>query len=295
MSFRAHALSVLWWNIGGANFHQTQEAPSYDKAPLEKSLDKIIKDKDPEVLVFGEYYEGFLEPEIFHKIQNHYGHGDFFKYNSHSDIGIAVFSKYPLDIHYEPDVLSWKKGDIKSNLSLKYNELHSTRSFQRITFDYKGQEINLVPYHSVMPWNEIKSDDQGLSSIHSAFGPIEVGLSILFSEKSSLGHQAKILQQKIKAQRFFSKPESTWLLFGDFNIPDSFAYIPSKIFTVLKGDFKQGTLMDGIDYSFPYPNTALGVPQMQIDHALSNKESDQMKYEFLDYPGSDHFPMLMHF
>lgn len=71
----------------------------------------------------------------------------------------------PTDERYIFEELHW--ADLDTERTSNSNFL---RSYQRVTFEFAGRKINLVPVHAVDPWPEMRGER----------GLIRTGLNLIF-------------------------------------------------------------------------------------------------------------------
>jgi hypothetical protein len=285
---------ILWWNVGGGNFLRPSEV-SYDRSALEKNLLNVIQKESPEVVILGEYYPGFFNAKTVSRLRELFPAVHHFPYNRNLPLGILVFSKKNFEYHYYFEKLPWREGGVPKNL----DPSHPTylRSFQRIRIRQEsGQELNIVPVHTMMPWNQIMRDDSGFSKIDKNWGgKIDAAYEILFSEDHPLAYQMKQFQKILRQERERSQKNATWIVLGDFNVVSQYAFKNSPTFDLIRDDLNSAERREGtVDYSFPVPGTYPS-QKLQIDHVVSNLDSARVTYEFLPKKGSDHFPMLVNF
>lgn len=303
LSSHSFAAKALWWNIGGANFKNPSIPAAYSKKDLEKNLLFIIKAYQPDALFLGEYYQNFLSSETINLIKNTYPHAEFFAYNSKTDLGIISFSKTECltnDSEYHLDALEWKpsassKKLMNTDFQNYPDNVNNTRSFQACALTFQNQTIALVPVHTIMPWNALKSDQQGLSKYSESLGKLEVGYKVLNSVDNPLGYQSDLFQKELKTYQNRHSTLSRIIVFGDLNVPASYFGVTSDIWKILKGDLEVATNIGEIDYTIPATPEAINSPKIQIDHVFATTDTNPVEYKILNIQGSDHLPVLMKF
>lgn len=279
----AHAFRVLWWNTGGGAILENPSAAQNDF--LEMNLKNLIQDKNPDMVVLGEYFVGLLSSKSFERILRSHPYYQTFRYNSQRKLEIIVFSKVAFSYSYNQNFLTWKKKITKAD---KDKDYYYRRSFQRLQVKDAGRVLNLVPLHTMMPWTEMSTNESGLSNLNHTLGKAEVAWELLFSTDNKLGYQAKQFKAHL-SDAMNTSPHAVWAAFGDFNVPAVMSGLETEIFKVLRGPLKRGTRVGKQSYSFPYPGTQDSM-KFAIDHVVSN--TDDLSYSYPKYPGSDHFPLL---
>jgi hypothetical protein len=289
------ALSVIWWNVGGANFLPERKKAFYSTDKLNKSLEEIIKELNPDLIFLGEYKDDFIP-----SLNAQYPYIANFPYNTNvlCPLSIAVYSKEKFEADYNINALTL--GTDGSLLSEYKIDPCAVRSFVSIKLIKNHKNYELLPIHTVMPWHYLK--DTGISAGVGILGDMEVGYEILFGKENALYKQLQtfmdLYQRKKEATKISKYAHYNSTIFGDFNTPEESVHVQSAPFDLLKTIFVPAKReSDSQIYSYPVPGTAeSGVPSMQIDHVLSDKKNqggEAASYRILFKEGSDHFPVYM--
>lgn len=308
------SVNVLWWNVGGANFANGSHDGPYSREKLEPSLIQLVShqwktSRDskavapvPDVMMFGEYYEGFFSSQTLEILKETYPYQKGFLYNNLGrDLVIKVFSKVPFYSRYRSEALTWASQAFQK--THPDDDLVYLRSFQSLHFEFLNQRIHLVPMHLAQPWERQRYDDVGLSQhngepfMGALPGTLEVIHDILYSDQNPLGYQAKVLQKVYQQEQeeVGNSTEDVWLRMGDCNIPNQLLGVTPKIYSLLKGQSEALALKGDHDYTYPANADHQGLhKKMQIDHVFYDAlGSFAIQGEILDLQGSDHYPVLV--
>ena len=193
----AGTFKVMWWNIGGGNYYDYpvgHENCYSDQGRNLELLQKNILDKanewnSPDVMIFGESYDGFLKPETVSKLLERYPYQLEFAYNHNTQRPLRMFvysKREPIQSAYVSEGLRWNNFHDDP-----FDQSNYIRSYQRITFLVGGRKINVVPLHAIDPWPEMRAK----------VGLIRMGLNLLFSDQHSNSIQATYFQKLLSQDR----------------------------------------------------------------------------------------------
>ena len=251
--------SVRWWNIGGTNFWSgvntpywtpcySQSESAFESTALKQIGQNILKaaqaSDSPDVMMFGEYIPGLLAAKTLTQIEKIYPFQFDFQYNSLGrPYEIFVLSKQaPSSTVYKENALEWAKQNIEAQ-SPDHHLLY-LRSYQRLTFEVGSQQINLVPLHAVQPWADMEND--GSPGVIARLGRyFEIGLDMVFSNLNPSAVQGNIFQGILKSDQNWNKAQTTWMVMGDFNLPDELLEVAPRAFRNFKGDMDEVSLEHG--------------------------------------------------
>jgi len=320
-SAQAKDLSVFWWNIGGANWWspdpQQTWKPPYSKDPLEKNILNIAKGpQSPDVMIFCEYWSGFIGDQTLDALVNIYPYNYSLPYNTNGrPFAILVLSKTKFDYRYQRNALHW--ADAKTEEIENKKHPTYTRSYQRLTFNIDGHELNIVPLHAVEPWADMVEEDASKpgaikSTVNKLFpkhqsnaehfvGKAETFLNMMFTKKNPSAYQAQIFQNKLADDKATGghAESAFWLFVGDFNLPSHYKGFTPKAFKIFSKGFKEAPGSSYHPYSFPSVTAGYysSYPPMTLDHALIQgtgfSAHTVMGLENGLDSGSDHYPLTI--
>jgi endonuclease/exonuclease/phosphatase family metal-dependent hydrolase len=262
----AHALRVIWWNVGGHYEKSSVGAIEYGR---------LINQQKPDILILGEYFNE-SEPELEEQFQY-----KTFKanYDHKPNFGIVVLSHYPFTVDDQNHKLAWlpeHKQDIWPE-TYKNEASKFERPFWIVKFNHPTR-LNIVPIHLLQPWVEMKKATNTARTIYN----------VLYGTDHPLEVQIQNLKSALQDHVDPSEPT---LMIGDFNIPDRWLFIEPATFKTLKQDWNYVRPIFGRRAS--YEN------YFRLDHAFTNTSAHTSANtpcaRILEYKGSDHYPLLVEF
>lgn len=292
-------LRVLWWNV-----EQGLTNRKLGNDPLNKNL-KTLADSEvkPDLIILGEYTSGTINPALHKEILKKYPYVHFLSYNSESQgVGILAISKVPMRAT-APRPLDWVPDHVKEENKMRYREKwmkeapHEvkffTRQYYRLQLEVAGKTIEVIPMHSLMPW-EIMMESWGF--LKSIFGKIAVGGTILSDDiRDTDPLSAQFRNLKREMQKDFGKnlDQGAFLLVGDFNVPMKYQGKSSKINNMFSNEMT--CISNNEDVSFPSASAEIRneYKQMRIDHAFVSKHTQVSSSQILELKGSDHYPQYL--
>lgn len=278
-------LKVFWWNIahGGAEG---------DVRALAGNIELLVRSKiKPDVMVLGEYTAKALPAATFELLADAYPERQFIAYNRLTSSGIAVFSRVPLKT-VRAATLRWVPSALSPDAAEAYRQYwakgHSdggdgfyVRPLREIQIVYEGKAIGLTPIHLAQPWRQLSKQADG--RVDFAFKTMT---ELYFGTSNPLITQLAVLTNWLKAG---TTPEK--LVLGDFNLPRSFAGVPTLGFRRLERVLDSA--IPRVENSFPTPSSPHSYPPMQIDHAFIAGELQSVVAGVLPLKGSDHYPVYV--
>lgn len=265
-------IRVLSWNVLSFD-EQTRD---YKRSTtFRKEMFAFIKEQDPDVLCFQEYLEPNTK-KFYSNVKDlellgypyHYTVGDYARPNNTFQVGVAIFSKYPMvdsfRIQYPgPKSLRAAESLIHADIKAYGKRIRIyTTHLQSILFkkqDYRSFEI-------------IKNAEDSM---------VEASKSLVKKFRQGYtfrGDQVEIVRRELDGSPY---PE---IICGDFNdIPNSYTY-----FTV-KGDRKDAFIEKGSGISRTFQNLS---PTLRIDFIMVDKRFEVTQFKRFQLPYSDHFPII---
>lgn len=266
------AIRILTWNVRWFD-EQTKsrrDEPSYRGKMLE-----FIKEQNADILCFQEYLEpgrkaNYSNEKAFYdlKYPYHYRVVDYGKRSGRYEVGVAIFSKFP----------------IVDSFQLKYpgpERLRAAESLIYCDINVRGQIIRVFTTHlqSVL---FRKKDYQDLQTIKNAEDSI-ITASKSIVKKLKLGYTIRAYQADLVREHLDESPHPE-IICGDFNdVPNSYAYFR------IKGDRQDVFVRKGwgVDRTFSHIS-----PTLRIDYILTDKSFKVLQYKRYPLPYSDHFPVV---
>jgi endonuclease/exonuclease/phosphatase family metal-dependent hydrolase len=287
----ATGLSVFWWNIreGGA---WSRTLPGN---PLEHNLIELARSKfAPEVIMLGEFVAGSFERETDQILKHEYPYQLYVPYGFHRpDLGIQIFSKYPLGQRTE--LLDWSPLNASSQkraaFKQKWREHLNTaadrlyeRSFTDLTLQKSGRLFHLVPVHLLNPWMPLAGQ----------IGQTTAGLVMVFGNDNPHYRQVeRLVLEKMKPLLETAKREhSSVLLMGDFNLPDVIYGLVPRGYSLMSLFLNSVESLGRGQFTFPAMSSDVkGLKRMTIDHAWTAADTGVVAHARIPFTGSDHYPI----
>lgn len=249
------------------NVHNFQPFDEKKTDSIKEQMFKVIKDQDPDVVCFQEFYTRFRGKfDILDSLKKQLNieHVYFVESlkNDYEANGLAIFSKYPIvakgEIPFKNVVGNmsiYVDLDVNGKQLRVYNVHFQSISFQPQDYDYidqvKGMKTKVTPSKRI------------LRMLKRAF------------EKRS--DQVDIMKAEM------SKCKIPYLIAGDFNDTPA-SYVVTQVTKDLNNAFiKQGNGF-GKTYNGKFPN-------FQIDYIATSKDIDVLNYHITEAMLSDHFPV----
>lgn len=269
-SRQGNVLRILNWNVSSwdeANKHKNG-GHSHRKDML-----ALIQAQNPDILCLQEFFEfessNYYEPNIpavkamgypYYYFVPHY-----FRYNKAYRMGVAIFSKYPID---DTAVVPYKLNSAADNLI--YSDINvNGRIIRLMTIHLQSVRFNPVDYEGI---NRIRNtDDEGLEASRTI-------LSKIIKAYRWRSSQADQVREEI------DKSPHPVILCGDFNdVPNSYTYFK------IRGDMKDAFLAKGAGIGKTL--RILG-PTLRIDYILADKSLEVAQFDKFNVPYSDHYPIM---
>lgn len=249
----------------------------YNWSNNEQSKEKIfqtIKEKDPDVICFQEFYTD--SSKRFNTIkqlqQLGYKYYTFTKelvLRNNDEWGISLFSKLPIKEHG-----NIMKQDFKTGYGKKpFKGLYADIKIGDTTIRFVNVHLQSIYFG--------KQDYETIEEFRETQNLDETGTkSIVIKLKKAFERRAK---QADELKAFLNLQTKPIILCGDFNdLPNS--YVTNRVSKNMKDAFT--------DYSFGIGHTYNGkIPFLRIDYILTSSTFDVHKFEIVNNKISDHFPV----
>ncbi len=265
-------LRILTWNV--LSFNETS-ADIRHSTSYRQEMFAFFNEVNPDILCFQEY----LEPnkkKFYSNVNDltamgfkyHYTVGDYAKRNGTFQVGVAIYSKYPIvdsfRIQY-PGPRSMRAAESLIHADVmafgKRIRIYTTH-LQSVLFqqeDFRRLEI-------------IKNaDDSAMEASKSLVKKLRQGYAFR-------GNQVEIVRRELDGSPYAE------IICGDFNdVPNSYTY-----FTV-KGDRKDAFVEKGAGICRTFKNIS---PTLRIDYIMADKRFEVLQFKRFLLPYSDHFPLV---
>lgn len=281
----SRGLRVFWWNIANGGSEG-------DVRTLSSNLELLVRSKiKPDVIALGEYSAKALPKATLDLLVATYEARQFIAYNKLTSTGIAVFSRLPLKT-VRAATLRWVPSALSPDAAEAYREYWAkghgdggdgfyVRPLREIQVVYEGKAIGLTPIHLAQPWRQLSKQTDGKVDF-----ALKTMSELYFRTSNPLITQLSVLTNWLKSGM---TPEK--LVLGDFNLPRSFAGIPTLGFRRLERVLDSA--IPHVENSFPTPSSPHSYPPMQIDHAFIAGELQSVAAGVLPLKGSDHYSVYV--
>ena len=261
---------LLTWNVN--RFYN----PTTRYNPYTNDLLRIIKEQQPDILCFQEY----LEPDrtaglsMVNKFEEQgykyrYVVSDYSRKNGTYQVGVAIFSRYP----------------IFDSLRIQYTGPKSMRAAESLIacdIDFNGRKIRVYNTHLQSLLLQ-KKDYHDLEIIKNAKDSMmEASKSIV--RKLKQGYRFRDDQVEIVRNELDKSPYPE-IICGDFNdVPNSYTYFR------IKGERKDAFVQKGHGLGRTYANLS---PTLRIDYVMADETFEVLQYKRHVQPYSEHYPIVV--
>lgn len=269
-------IRVMTWNLSswGESNRKVKANPNYQKEMVD-----LIKKTNADVLCFQEY--------LYYKDSKYYDsiipalkdYGYRYSYFAKSNYTKRIYKTTFLT---QSVILS--KFPIQDSAFLFYNDQEFAEPL--IYVDIKVNEKNIRVFSTHL--ESVKFENYDYEALHNLKEPINASIvqsrAVLYKLRQAYKkreQQADILSAKIKESPY------PVIVCGDMNdVPNSYTY-----FTV-KGNLQDAFLKkgSGLGRTFRYIS-----PTLRIDYILANKKFTVTKFNKIEVPYSDHYPIVADF
>jgi endonuclease/exonuclease/phosphatase family metal-dependent hydrolase len=271
-----HTLRVMQWNV--ARFDQMH--PDRPGGSYRKKILNYIKEQQTDVICIQEFLESGDKRNMAANIPYftkelgfpyHYYVRDYQRGDGLYELGIAIFSKYP----------------ITDTARIKYDgpdSLKAAESLIRADINVDGQPISIFTTHlqSLLMSGDDYFVIKRLVKVEGTAVKQSVGVAKKFKKAYMFrSNQAEVLRRELDAS---PHPE---ILCSDFNdVPNSFTYFK------VQGDRTDAFLQKGFGIGRTFASLS---PTLRIDFILSNQKLAVTQFKKTKKPWSDHYPLVADF
>jgi endonuclease/exonuclease/phosphatase family metal-dependent hydrolase len=284
-------LNVFWWNTReGGKLSKTQ-----NQNPLEKNLVQLVQSEyAPDVLILGEFVPGSMNPDTEFALNLQYPYRAYTPYaRKRTDMGIEVYSRFPFT--KTASLLDWSPYHDSKEEQAKFKQKwrqglnpDADRVFERVFLDIRIQKYNrvfhVVPVHLLNPWLPLSAQ----------LGRTKAGLVMMFGDDNPHYRQVeRLMLEKVRPLLVQVKREqSSFVMIGDFNLPDELFGISPIGFELINLYLKPSVNPLFSSYTFPAVSSDMTEQtQLRIDHAFVNRSTRVRDEARIPFMGSDHYPI----
>ena len=245
-----------------------------DNINSKEKIFKTIKEKDPDVICFQEFYTD--SSKRFNTIEqlrnlgyNYYFFTKELVLRGNNEWGISLFSKLPIKEHGNIMRQDFKTGYGKKPFKGLYADIAIGDTVIRfVNVHLQSIYFGTQDYETIEEFRATQNLDE-----HGA-------RSIVVKLKKAFERRAK---QADKLKAFLNQQTKPVILCGDFNdLPNS--YVANRVSKNMKDAF--------LDYSFGLGHTYNGkIPFLRIDYILTTPSFNVHTFQIINNKISDHFPV----
>ncbi len=265
------SIRILTWNV---RWFDEQKRVTKGAYPSRKQMLAFIKEQDPDILCFQEYFEtnkvNYSNLKDIQKMNYpyHYKVIDYGRKGGPLEVGVAIFSRFP----------------IVDSMRLRYPgpvHLRAAESLISCDIDLGPQTIRVYTTHLQSVLFQ-KEDYERLRMIRTADDSmLDASKSIL--KKLRQGYASRGKQVDIVRQLLDKSPYPV-ILCGDFNdVPNSYTYFH------IRGDRQDAFIAASNGIGRTYRDVS---PTLRIDYVMADKRFDVLQCKRFPVPYSDHYPVL---
>ncbi|AXY76909.1 endonuclease/exonuclease/phosphatase [Paraflavitalea soli] len=264
-------IRILTWNV---RWFDEQKRITKGAYPSRKQMLAFIKEQDPDILCFQEYFEtnkvNYSNLKDIQKMNYPYFYKviDYGRKGGPMEVGVAIFSRFP----------------IVDSMRIRYPGPAQLRAAESLIFCdimVPGQTIRVFNTHLQSVLFQ-KEDYERLRIIRTADDSIlDASRSILKKLRqgyASRGNQVDIVREQL------DKSPYPVVLCGDFNdVPNSYTYFH------IRGDRQDAFIAASNGIGRTYRDVA---PTLRIDYIMADKRLEVAQCKRFAIPYSDHYPVL---
>jgi endonuclease/exonuclease/phosphatase family metal-dependent hydrolase len=271
-SKKEKSIRILTWNV---RWFDEQKRITKGAYPSRKQMLAFIREQDPDILCFQEYFEtnkvNYSNVKDIQKMNYPYYYKviDYGRKGGPMEVGVAIFSRFPIidstQIRYPGPVL-----------------LRAAESLISCDINIQGQTLRVFNTHLQSVLFQ-KEDYERLRIIRTADDSIlDASKSILKKLRqgyASRGNQVDIVREQL------DKSPYPVILCGDFNdVPNSYTYFH------IRGDRQDAFIAASNGIGRTYRDVA---PTLRIDYIMADKRFEVIQCKRFAIPYSDHYPVLV--
>ncbi len=265
------SIRILTWNV---RWFDEQKRITKGAYPSRKQMLAFIKEQDPDILCFQEYFEtnkvNYSNVKDIQKMNYPYYYKviDYGRKGGPMEVGVAIFSRFP----------------IVDSMQIRYPgpvQLRAAESLISCDINIEGQTLRVFNTHLQSVLFQ-KEDYERLRIIRTADDSIlDASKSILKKLRqgyASRGNQVDIVREQLDKSPF------PVVLCGDFNdVPNSYTYFH------IRGDRQDAFIASSNGLGRTYRDVA---PTLRIDYIMADKRFEVLQCRRFAIPYSDHYPVL---
>jgi len=268
---KENSIRVLTWNVRWFDEQKRLIKGSY---PSRKKMLEFIKEQQPDILCFQEYFETnkvhYSNLKDITQMNYPYCYKviDYGRKGGPLEVGVAIFSRFPI---IDSNRIQYK-GEAK---------LKSAESLISCDIDVNGKKIRVFTTHLQSVLFRAK-DYQDLQTIKNADDSLlDASKSII--KKLRQGYASRGSQVDIVRQQLDSSPYPV-VMCGDFNdVPNSYTYFR------IRGKRQDAFVASGNGLGRTYTYIS---PTLRIDYIMADKQFDVLQFNRYVLPYSDHYPVV---
>ncbi len=265
-------IRVMSWNVHA----YTGQVKKSDSANHERNdILKFIRQKEPDIICMQEFIE-IRHKTFFSNVQDiqalgypyHYRVTDYERRKDNFQLGVVIFSKYPIidSIHFRyPGPQKYRASESLIGADIKINNdtirVYNTHLQSVLFGDDEFRKLEIIK----------NVEDSLVDASRSIVRKLKLGYSYR-------GDQVDIVRRELDASAY---PE---IICGDFNdIPNSYTYFR------VKGDRQDAFQEKGAGIGRTFSSIS---PTLRIDYIMADKQFEVTGYKSYVLSYSDHYPVL---
>lgn len=268
---KENSIRIMTWNV---RWFDEQKRITKGAYPSRKKMLEFIKEQQPDVLCFQEYFEtnkvNYSNLKDITKMNYPYCYKviDYGKKGGPLEVGVAIFSRFPI---------------LDSNRIIYPGpaKLKAAESLISCDLDVHGQKVRVFTTHLQSVLFQPK-DYQDLRTIKNADDSL-VGASKSIIRKLRQGYASRGGQVDIVRDQLDNSPYPV-IICGDFNdVPNSYTYFR------IRGK-RQDTFVakgNGLGRTYTYIS-----PTLRIDYVMADQQFEVLQFKRYVLPYSDHYPVV---
>ncbi len=268
---KEHTIRVLTWNV---RWFDEQKRITKGAYPSRKQMLAFIKEQDPDILCFQEYFEtnkvNYSNFKDIQKMNYPYCYKviDYGRKGGPLEVGVAIFSRFP----------------IVDSMRIRYPgpvQLRAAESL--ISCDIKAGEQTIRVFNTHLQSVLFqKQDYERLRMIRTADDSIlDASKSIV--KKLKQGYTSRGAQVDIVREQLDKSPYPV-IISGDFNdVPNSYTYFH------IRGNRQDAFIAASNGIGRTYADIA---PTLRIDYIMPDERFEVIQCKRFVLPYSDHYPVL---
>lgn len=268
---QAQTVRVMTWNV---RWFDEQKRITKGAYPSRKQMLSFIKEQDPDILCFQEYFEtnkvNYSNLKDIQKMNYPYWYKviDYGRQGGPLEVGVAIFSRYP----------------ITDSMRIRYPgpvQLRAAESLISCDIRVGDQTIRVFNTHLQSVLFQ-KEDYERLRMIKTADDSIlDASKSIV--KKLKQGYTSRGAQVDIVREQLDKSPYPV-VICGDFNdVPNSYTYFH------IRGNRQDAFISASNGIGRTYADIA---PTLRIDYIMADKRFEVVQCKRFAVPYSDHYPVL---